>query len=83
MVSFLFFFASVRADISYLFFNLPPSEGVVWKLYWIFLPVSCKMDALCCRRLLNSDNKKAIFLLLDIQKDSVVELRKVVSISSK
>ncbi len=36
VVSFLFFFASARADISYLFFNLPPSEGVVWKLYWIF-----------------------------------------------
>jgi hypothetical protein len=41
------------------------------------------MDALCCRRSLNSDNKKAIFLLPDIQKDSVVELRKDVSISSK
>jgi hypothetical protein len=47
-----------------------------------FLPVSCKMDALCCRRSLNSDNKKAIFLLLDIRKDSVVELRKDVSIST-
>jgi len=41
------------------------------------------MDALCYRRSLNSDNKKAIFLLLDIQKDSVVELRKDVSILSK
>jgi hypothetical protein len=41
------------------------------------------MDALCCHRSLNSDNKKAIFLLLDIQKDLVVELQKDVSISSK
>jgi len=41
------------------------------------------MDAPCYRRSLNSDNKKAIFLLLDIQKDLVVELRKDVSISSK
>jgi hypothetical protein len=41
------------------------------------------MDALCYRRSLNSDNKKAIFLLLDIKKDSVVELRKDVSISNK
>jgi hypothetical protein len=40
------------------------------------------MDALCCRRLLNLEDKKAIFLLLDIKKDSVVELRKDVSIST-
>jgi hypothetical protein len=40
------------------------------------------MDALCCRRSLNLDNKKAIFLLLDIQKDSGVELRKDVPIST-
>jgi len=41
------------------------------------------MDAMCYRGSLNSDNKKAIFLLLDIQKDSVVELWKDVSISNK
>ncbi len=73
MVSFLYFFASACADISYLFFNLPRLRAQCGSSTR-FLPVSCKMDALCCRRSLNSDNKKAIFLLLNIQKDSVVEL---------
>lgn len=40
------------------------------------------MDIKCYCRSLNSNNKKAIFWLLDIQKDLVVEQRKDVSIST-